>query len=73
MRAAYHRAAYMEDRAKLMQCWADDLDGRGGGKVVKIGLATSASSLPASCWSTPRLCVMNTYLWLIPDLTSAAR
>jgi integrase len=28
VRAAYHRSLYLEDRAKLMQWWADYLDGR---------------------------------------------
>ena len=35
VRAAYHRATYLKDRAKLMQWWADYIDGRRGGKVVK--------------------------------------
>lgn len=37
VRAAYHRATYMQDRAKLMAWWADYLDGRRGGKVVSLG------------------------------------
>jgi integrase len=37
VRAAYHRSTYMEHRAELMQWWADYLDGRKGGKVVKFG------------------------------------
>ncbi len=37
VRAAYHRATYLKDRAELMQWWADYLDGRKGGKVVTIG------------------------------------
>ena len=37
VRAAYHRSTYMQDRAKLMQWWADYLDGRRGGKVVSMG------------------------------------
>ena len=36
VRAAYHRATYLKDRAELMQWWADYLDGRKGGKVVKM-------------------------------------
>jgi len=36
IRAAYHRATYMPDRANLMQWWADFLDGRQSGKVVKM-------------------------------------
>lgn len=36
IRAAYHRATYMADRAKLMQWWADYLDGRKAGNVVKL-------------------------------------
>ena len=37
VRAAYHRAEYLPERAKLMQWWADRIDGRAGGKVVKLG------------------------------------
>ena len=36
VRAAYHRSTYLENRAALMQWWADYLDGRKGGKVVKM-------------------------------------
>lgn len=36
VRAAYHRATYLDARATLMQWWADYLDGRKGGKVVKM-------------------------------------
>lgn len=36
VRAAYHRASYTEERAKLMQWWADYIDGRKGGKVLKM-------------------------------------
>ncbi|HEX5806112.1 MAG TPA: integrase arm-type DNA-binding domain-containing protein [Macromonas sp.] len=36
IRAAYHRSTYMQDRAKLMQWWADYLDGRKAGNVVKL-------------------------------------
>ncbi|NIC43106.1 integrase arm-type DNA-binding domain-containing protein [Aquabacterium sp. A08] len=36
VRAAYHRSTYMKDRAKLMQWWADYLDGREAGNVVKF-------------------------------------
>lgn len=42
VRAAYHRAEYLPERAKLMQWWADRLDGRAGGKVVKIGPRAAA-------------------------------
>ncbi len=34
VRAAYHRSTYMDERAKLMQWWADYLDGRKAGNVV---------------------------------------
>ena len=35
VRAAYHRAVYLEERAKLLQWWADFIDAQGsGGKVV---------------------------------------
>ena len=34
IRAAYHRSTYMQDRARLMQWWADYLDGRKVGNVV---------------------------------------
>ena len=36
VRAAYHRAEYLTERAALLQWWADHLDGRKGGKVVKL-------------------------------------
>jgi integrase len=36
VRAAYHRSTYLEDRAKLMQWWADYLDGRKMGKLLKM-------------------------------------
>lgn len=36
VRAAYHRSTYMEDRAKLMQWWADYLDGRKGGNIIHL-------------------------------------
>lgn len=36
VRAAYHRSTYMQDREKLLQWWADYLDGRKAGKVVKM-------------------------------------
>lgn len=36
IRAAYHRSTYMKDREKLMQWWADYLDGRKAGNVVKL-------------------------------------
>jgi len=36
VRAAYHRSTYLEDRAKLMQWWADYIDGRKTGKVLKM-------------------------------------
>ncbi|WP_287916570.1 phage integrase central domain-containing protein [Comamonas sp.] len=36
VRAAYHRSTYMPDRAKLMQWWADYLQGCKTGKVVHL-------------------------------------
>lgn len=36
VRAAYHRAEYLAERATLLQWWADHLDVRKGGKVVKL-------------------------------------
>ncbi|MBA4263252.1 MAG: integrase [Comamonadaceae bacterium] len=36
VRAAYHRSTYMQDRQKLLQWWADYLNGRKAGKVVKM-------------------------------------
>ena len=42
VRAAYHRAEYLPERATLMQWWADYLDGRRGGRVVAIGRKASA-------------------------------
>ena len=34
IRAAYHRSTYMQERARLMQWWADYLDGRRAGNVI---------------------------------------
>lgn len=34
IRAAYHRSTYTEERARLMQWWADYLDGRKAGNVL---------------------------------------
>lgn len=34
IRAAYHRSTYMDERSRLMQWWADYLDGRKAGNVV---------------------------------------
>jgi hypothetical protein len=35
VRAAYNRAQYLAERKKMMQAWADYLDGlRAGGKVI---------------------------------------
>ena len=36
VRAAYHRSTYMQDREKLLQWWADYLDGRKSGTVVQM-------------------------------------
>jgi len=37
-RAAYHRSGYLDERVRMMQAWADYLDGlRGGADVVTIG------------------------------------
>lgn len=36
VRAAYHRAAYVAERAALVQWWADYLDGRQAGVVVPL-------------------------------------
>jgi len=36
IRAAYHRSAYMKDRERLMQWWADYLDGRKAGNVLQL-------------------------------------
>lgn len=36
VRAAYHRSTYMAERTKLLQWWADYLDGSKTGKVVHI-------------------------------------
>jgi integrase len=36
IRAAYHRSTYLTDRERLMQWWADYLDGRKAGNVVKM-------------------------------------
>ena len=38
VRAAYNRAQYLDDRIRMMQAWADYLDGlRIGGKIIAIG------------------------------------
>ena len=37
-RAAYHRSAYVAQRAALLQWWADYLDGKRAGNVVPIGV-----------------------------------
>lgn len=42
VRAAYHRAQYLEQRAALMQWWADYLDAKKAGNVVPIGAARHA-------------------------------
>lgn len=36
VRAAYHRSTYLGERVKLIQWWADYLDGRKAGNVVKM-------------------------------------
>ncbi len=36
VRAAYHRSTYLEDRTKLVQWWADYLDGCKAGNVVPM-------------------------------------
>jgi integrase len=44
IRAAYNKATYLEDRTKMMQAWADHVDGiLRGGNVVNIGKAKRAS------------------------------
>lgn len=42
VRAAYHRAAYVEERTRLMQWWADYLDGRKSGKVLGFARKVAA-------------------------------
>ena len=42
VRAAYHRAEYLTERAALLQWWADFVDTKRGGKVVPIGRKASA-------------------------------
>ena len=41
VRAAYHRSTYMDERARLMQWWADYLDGRKAGNVVPFPQRTA--------------------------------
>lgn len=42
VRAAYNRAQYLDERTRMMQAWADYLDGlRAGGKVIAIGRKVS--------------------------------
>ena len=36
IRAAYHRSTYLKDRERLMQWWADYLDGRKSGNVIQM-------------------------------------
>lgn len=36
VRAAYHRSTYLQDRQRLLQWWADYLDGRKAGNVVAL-------------------------------------
>ena len=36
VRAAYHRSTYLQDRQRLLQWWADYLDGRRAGNVVPL-------------------------------------
>jgi integrase len=36
VRAAYHRAEYLDDRRKLLQWWADYLDSQEGGNVRPV-------------------------------------
>ena len=43
IRAAYNKASYLEDRTKMMQAWADQVDAIvAGTKVVPIGKAKTA-------------------------------
>lgn len=42
VRAAYHRATYLQDRARLMTWWAEYLEARKGGRVVPIGRKVAA-------------------------------
>jgi integrase len=43
IRAAYNKATYLEDRAKMMQAWADHVDAiAAGAKIVPIGKAKTA-------------------------------
>lgn len=42
IRASYNHAEYLDDRRKMMQAWADYLDGlKAGGEVVAIGQKTA--------------------------------
>jgi integrase len=42
VRAAYHRATYLQDRARLMNWWAEYLEARKGGRVMPIGRKVAA-------------------------------
>jgi len=42
VRAAYHRSTYLQDRTKLLQWWADYLDGKRAGTVVPLRKRASA-------------------------------
>ncbi|KZE25334.1 tyrosine-type recombinase/integrase [Crenobacter luteus] len=42
VRAAYHRAEYLEERRRMMQWWADFHDNQQGGNVVPVNFKRSA-------------------------------
>lgn len=44
VRAAYNRSAYVQDRVKLMQWWADHLDGRSHSNKARAADGSAASS-----------------------------
>ena len=45
VRAAYNRAAHLDERRKMMQAWADYLDGlKAGGKVITLRAGKATSS-----------------------------
>ncbi|WP_406622740.1 tyrosine-type recombinase/integrase [Acidovorax sp. SDU_ACID1] len=48
IRAAYHCSTYMDERARLMQWWADHLDGRKAGNVVPFGSLNTRLRQPQS-------------------------
>jgi hypothetical protein len=54
VRAAYHRSAYMEERVRLMQWWADYLDARLGWQGIEDAPAGRLMKTPVTPVTNPR-------------------